>query len=209
MSDFITLTCPNCSGRLQITDDINRFACMYCGVEHVVRRGGGIITLQPVVDELKKVNTGISGVKVGVDRTASELAIQRLQSELNELTRKRQELETVLNSLKPNEKPSVAGLVVLMIKSAALWFILLILVASTVAAATENSLIICISVLVVPSFFTFFYFRARREEQTGLSQQKRSHVNQLLHQLDLVEEETRRAQQELARHRQLVRSIDN
>jgi predicted RNA-binding Zn-ribbon protein involved in translation (DUF1610 family) len=36
MSDFVTLTCPNCGGKLQITPDINRFACTHCGNEHIV-----------------------------------------------------------------------------------------------------------------------------------------------------------------------------
>lgn len=208
MSDFITLTCPNCSGRLQITGDINRFVCMYCGVEHIVRRGGGIITLQPVVDELKKVNTGITGVKVGVDRTASELAIQRLQAEIVELKSKRQEIETVLNGLTLSEKPRAVGLVALLIKSVLLWSVLVVFMTGVVASATENGFIICVSSLLVPSLFTFLYFRARREKQTSISQQRTSYVNQLINQLDLVDKETRRAQQELARHRQLVRQID-
>jgi hypothetical protein len=75
MSDFITLTCPNCGGRLQITDDVERFACAFCGVEHVVRRSGGVVTLKPIVESLAKV-------QVGVDKTASELAITRLGSEI-------------------------------------------------------------------------------------------------------------------------------
>jgi len=78
--DFVSLSCPSCGGKLQITSDIERFACSYCGIEHIVRRGGGIITLAPVVEGLKKVQTG-------VDKTASELAIQRLTREISELER--------------------------------------------------------------------------------------------------------------------------
>jgi len=78
MSDFITLTCPNCGGRLQITQDVERFACMFCGVEHLVRRGGGIVSLSPVVEGLAKVQSG-------VERAASELAIHRLESEITAL----------------------------------------------------------------------------------------------------------------------------
>ncbi len=78
MSDFITLTCPNCGGRLEITNDVDRFACAYCGAEHLVRRGGGIVTLAPVLD-------GLRDVQVGVNRAASELAIHRLETEINRL----------------------------------------------------------------------------------------------------------------------------
>jgi primosomal protein N' len=78
MSDFVTLTCPSCGGKLEITNDIDRFACAHCGAEHVVRRGGGLVSLAPVVNEIRRVG-------VGVDKTASELAIRRLTNELAEL----------------------------------------------------------------------------------------------------------------------------
>lgn len=78
MPDFFTLTCPSCGGRLQIGNDVERFACGYCGGEHVVKRGGGIVSLAPVIDEIKKVQTG-------VDKTASELAIARLTPEIEKI----------------------------------------------------------------------------------------------------------------------------
>ena len=89
MSDFVTLTCPACGGKLQITNDIERFACAHCGAEHVVRRGGGLVSLAPVVAEIKHVGAG-------VDRTASELAIQRLTNEIAELERMRGSISTEL-----------------------------------------------------------------------------------------------------------------
>jgi transcription elongation factor Elf1 len=78
--DIVTLSCPTCGGKLQITADIERFACAHCGNEHIVKRAGGIIALAPVVESLQKVQTG-------VDKTASELAIQRLTREISELER--------------------------------------------------------------------------------------------------------------------------
>jgi hypothetical protein len=81
MPDFVTLSCPSCGGKLQITNNIERFACGYCGNEHVVRRGGGIISLIPVAEDIK-------GIKTGVDKTAAELAIIRLDKEINELNQK-------------------------------------------------------------------------------------------------------------------------
>jgi len=58
MSGFVTLTCPSCGGKLQITDDIDRFACGHCGNEHIVRKSGGIIALLPVVEGLEGVQRG-------------------------------------------------------------------------------------------------------------------------------------------------------
>lgn len=78
MAEFVTLSCPSCGGKLQITNDIERFACGYCGKEHIVKRGGGIVTLSPVVDGLKRIQEG-------TDKTASELAILRLRSEITEI----------------------------------------------------------------------------------------------------------------------------
>lgn len=78
MSNFVTLSCPSCGGKLQVTNDLERFACGYCGSEHIVRRSGGTVSLEPVLEKLDQL-------KSGVDRTASELAIQRLRNDINAL----------------------------------------------------------------------------------------------------------------------------
>ena len=85
MADFVTLSCPSCGGKLEITKDVERFACANCGREHIVNRSGGIVSLSPVVDALKKVG-------VGVDKTAAELAIVRLRKEIEELQEDRDDL---------------------------------------------------------------------------------------------------------------------
>lgn len=78
MSDFITLSCPKCGGGLQITKDIDRFTCAYCGQEQIVRRGAGTITLEPVAENIKAIRE-VTG------RTASELAIVRIKGEISEV----------------------------------------------------------------------------------------------------------------------------
>ena len=87
MADFVSLTCPTCNGKLQITPNLERFACAYCGNEFAVNRGGGIVTLSPVVE-------GLSRVERGVDKTASELAIARLQNDLAPLNAQRAEINS-------------------------------------------------------------------------------------------------------------------
>lgn len=82
MADFVTLSCPSCGAPLQVTNDIDRFACAHCGAEHVVRRGGGIVSLEPVVSVLRDV-------RVGVDRAVSELALPRLTAEISELEKQK------------------------------------------------------------------------------------------------------------------------
>ncbi len=74
MSDFITLGCPSCGGNLAVTSDAERFACPYCKREHLVRRSGGHVSLVPIIEKLERITEG-------VDRHASELAIQRLRED--------------------------------------------------------------------------------------------------------------------------------
>ena len=75
MTDFITLSCPTCGGTLHITPDVDRFACAHCGNEHLVKRTGGVVALQPLADSL-------TGLRHATDRTASEMALRRLSDEL-------------------------------------------------------------------------------------------------------------------------------
>ncbi|MBT3713978.1 MAG: hypothetical protein HOG15_11560 [Anaerolineae bacterium] len=81
MADYISLTCPSCGSKLQIKKEIERFSCSSCGNEYIVNRGGGIVSLAPVVEGLREI-------KVGVDKTASELAIKRLKYEIPEFEKK-------------------------------------------------------------------------------------------------------------------------
>ena len=57
-----------------------------------MKRGGGIVSLAPVVEVLSKV-------QAGVDKTASELAIVRLQGEIPPI-------EAKVNALQKNKVPS-------------------------------------------------------------------------------------------------------
>jgi hypothetical protein len=75
---LITLSCPSCGAKLNISPNLDRFACAFCGQEHIVNRGGGTISLSPVVEAIHQVKTG-------VDKTAAELAIVRLQKEISNL----------------------------------------------------------------------------------------------------------------------------
>jgi predicted RNA-binding Zn-ribbon protein involved in translation (DUF1610 family) len=84
---LVTLTCPSCGGKLQITNDIERFSCGHCGNEHMVRRNGNAISLAPVIE-------GLKGVKVGVDKTVSELAIKRLSEEIDNLEKEISEINS-------------------------------------------------------------------------------------------------------------------
>ena len=98
MPDFVILTCPSCGAKLEITKDIKRFACGFCGNEHVVKRGGGIISIIPIADDTEDI-------KKGVNKTASDLSILRIKKEIEELeTNYTDEKRQILNSMLYNGK---------------------------------------------------------------------------------------------------------
>lgn len=78
----IPLKCVNCGAKLEITPEMDRFACGYCGAEQLVERKGGTIAL-------KGIEEAIMRVQAGTDRTASELALNRLSKELDEVNSSR------------------------------------------------------------------------------------------------------------------------
>jgi hypothetical protein len=100
-SAFITLACPNCGGKLEITPDIERFACKFCGMEHLVKRAGDEVSLAPVVEGLKRVEAKFDQVLTGSDRLAAEQTIQRLKGEIPELEKQVKAKETLLNAILP------------------------------------------------------------------------------------------------------------
>jgi hypothetical protein len=76
MSDhFINLNCSNCGGKLNLYDDVERFACGYCGM--IVQRRGGIIALTAVKEVIQRV-------QAGTDKTAARLALFRLRQDRSE-----------------------------------------------------------------------------------------------------------------------------
>ena len=78
---FIPLNCQNCGGKLEIYPDMDRFACGYCGTEMMVQRRGGTVALKAVTEAIAKI-------QVGTDKTAAELALVRLETEMRQLMAK-------------------------------------------------------------------------------------------------------------------------
>jgi len=178
MADFITLSCPSCGAKLSITNDIERFACSHCGNEHIVKRSGGIISLLPVVETLKKV-------EVGVDKTASELAINRLQREIDILRLQRQAI--IKSSPRPNVNHLFFYLIVIgLITAVALPFIL------------PNSGYQCLIgigvIMIVIGLIPYFNLpSARRKWQDNFKNR-----------ISLIDENIARTQKELEAHRKIV-----
>lgn len=64
MSDFITLTCPSCGGKMEIPQESPRYRCMYCGNEHILREAAP----QP---------TGIRSLARAVAARPAEISIEK------------------------------------------------------------------------------------------------------------------------------------
>ncbi|MDP4074451.1 hypothetical protein [Acidovorax sp. A1169] len=79
---LLTLSCANCSAPLEVAADLERFTCSYCGTAQIVERSGGVVST-------RKLEAAISAVQRGTDRTAAELAMPRLNRELDELMEQR------------------------------------------------------------------------------------------------------------------------
>jgi hypothetical protein len=105
-SDFITLACPNCGGKLEITSGTDRFKCNFCGHEHLVRRSGNDVTLSPVIEGLQKVVSKIDQAIMGSDRQAAEQTITRLKNEVPAIQDQIKEKEKWLQTFAANEKKS-------------------------------------------------------------------------------------------------------
>ena len=79
---MLKLACVNCGAPLEIGEDLDVFACGFCGSQQRVERKGGIVAL-------KRVELAIKAVQRGTDRTAAELALPRLRRELAEVVAER------------------------------------------------------------------------------------------------------------------------
>jgi hypothetical protein len=144
MAEFITLSCPSCGNKLQITKDIDKFARAACGNEHIVNRSGGIITLKPVLESINQV-------REGVDKTASELAIVRLTSEIGSLESRVNKLVEEKKSL---IKPKADDLIALSIIG------LIVGVFVFLAAINgSNSALIFISIIFIIGMIVLYIYR--------------------------------------------------
>lgn len=77
------MRCSGCGATLDIKPDMEVFACAYCGMNQRVERGGGTITLTAIDKKIDFIHRG-------VDRTAAELALPRLEREIQQVEVDRQ-----------------------------------------------------------------------------------------------------------------------
>jgi hypothetical protein len=82
VSNLITLTCPSCGGRLEVTNEAERYVCAHCGNSHIV---------DPIQQTMQ--------LKAQLKTLTTEKDIQRLQEEIADLTKQRKQLRGDLADL--------------------------------------------------------------------------------------------------------------
>ena len=161
----VPLKCTGCGAGLGISADMTRFACGYCGTEQIVERRGGTVALKPITDAIAKV-------QVGTDKTAAELALNRLPHELNYLISKRRGREFYWLQKIDGRKGSVLNRALLVLFAS--WVILIPTVGIAVFLAEGPAWLLAIGeVLVIPgggavAFLT--YLRALSSRDADIQQ---------------------------------------
>jgi hypothetical protein len=183
MSDYVTLYCPSCGGNLEITSDMDRFACAHCGVEHVVKRAGGLVSLAPLVAELQEVRTG-------VDKTTSELALPDLNAELAALEEEKRQLASTVPA--GFNWRTVLGQFVLAV--------LIVVVTSQGVPATDSGTNWVAAFIVgAVVFFLLFLIHLYRYHRASLEEARRIQEDTAG-----LDEQIRLKQEEIARHREIA-----
>jgi hypothetical protein len=72
---FVSLGCANCGAKLAVYHDMDRFVCRYRGMEMTAHRRGDTVALKTVAEAIQRV-------QAGTHKTAAELAIVRIEKEL-------------------------------------------------------------------------------------------------------------------------------
>lgn len=114
-SNFITLTCPQCGGRLQVAPNADQAQCTQCGTSHLVSRGGGVLALQPLIHAAQQARVQSEAVRdvtgqILQDVAGSHKTIWQQADTYDDSTRRtaiNQEILTIrkeLDDLKPRYK---------------------------------------------------------------------------------------------------------
>lgn len=190
MSDFISLACPSCGGNLRITSDADRFACKYCGREHLVRRQGGILTVTPVLEKLDRIVSG-------VDRSASELAINRLRSEIGQLKDQVEDRWGYMDSWQHHMARNVSSKIMWIV---GVWALALLL-SLCMGGAVQSSLIGFVLGIPVAAGFTVLIIWQMRSSRQRIERKLRNAQDDITD----LKRRIQQKQDELDRHRKIVR----
>src|SRR5581483_5742600 len=158
--------------------DITKFACGYCGKEQVVHRAGGIVALKMIGDAVAKVQEG-------TDKTAAELALQRLERELNDCYTKRSTCEADRKRIKIGAGQSVQR-----------GGVLLAFLVAVICLVLGSSFLVGIMIYLVAFLILWIY----------LGNQQKSQEAEVVEKLKSIDEQIVGLKEKIADKRQIVDS---
>ena len=152
MPELLTLTCPTCGAKLKVTDQIHLLLCRNCGNEHMVIRDHGTMYLAPLAQDVRQI-------RVGVDKTAAELAVVRLTKEVAELN---EQLSSVhAQSLNNWGERSI------MENAAWIFAAITGIFALSARGQDANGMAVAFGIICVALLALFFYKNAKRTHAAG------------------------------------------
>lgn len=90
---MLKLSCKSCGAKLELTDDIDRFACAHCGSEWLVNRSGGIVSLKAVEESIKKIEASSDKTAEHTEILANEVRTKKIREKIAKLEFERQLIE--------------------------------------------------------------------------------------------------------------------
>ncbi|HTP08074.1 MAG TPA: zinc ribbon domain-containing protein [Anaerolineae bacterium] len=81
MSNLITLTCPSCGGRLEVTNNTERYVCAHCGNTHIVDPGE---RAESLANEVEQMRLKMDIRQVEEDLTTLRERLTAIEAQLNE-----------------------------------------------------------------------------------------------------------------------------
>jgi hypothetical protein len=95
-AEILSLNCPNCGGSLEIPSGLKNLVCNYCKSSLQLFQNESVTALQ-ILSE------GLDGVRNDTTKIASELALSRIQSEINSLQKEKDKKLGIISEAAENE----------------------------------------------------------------------------------------------------------
>jgi DNA-directed RNA polymerase subunit RPC12/RpoP len=213
MAEFVSLVCPRCGGKLNITAETDRFACIHCGQEQLVLRNGNEVILQPLQETLSKLQQATA-------RSASEQAIKRIQADIGQIEEQEGKIQEKIGRCNDilqahrKRKQELQGVWItpLLILLFFLGYLAIIEVGKNMEfLRTLSDLIfapfICWSLIVIlliawmKTIFEAVFTSGPKPSRTEIEQQ----IREANLEVEGLEAEKRKKQEEISRHQEIVR----
>ncbi|MCE1247018.1 MAG: hypothetical protein LWY06_10275 [Firmicutes bacterium] len=101
---MLKLSCYTCGAKLELTEDIDRFMCSFCGNEFLVQRQGGVVNLKPVEEALDEISLSSKTTASFTGITAENTEILAQEAKLKIVREKIREAEQKITEIE-NSKP--------------------------------------------------------------------------------------------------------